>query len=98
MRIISDTGYGALSNDSNMPLLFRTNATERARITSVGNFSLGTHADRGTTVGTNAIQIFNGTAPAGTLTNGVSLYSSSGDLRFMDAAGNAYPEIGRAHV
>jgi hypothetical protein len=34
--------------------------------------------------------LFDGTAPAGTLTNGVSLYSSSGDLKFMDAAGNAY--------
>jgi hypothetical protein len=62
---------------------------ERARITSVGNFSLGGTANRGTTVGTNALQIFNGTAPAGTLTNGVSLYSSSGDLFFMDAAGTA---------
>jgi hypothetical protein len=62
---------------------------ERARITTAGNLSLGGSADRGTTVGTNAFQIFNGTAPAGTLTNGVSLYSSSGDLFFMDAAGNA---------
>ena len=62
---------------------------ERARITSVGNMSLGGTANRGTTVGTNALQIFNGTAPAGTLTNGVSLYSSSGDLFFMDAAGTA---------
>jgi hypothetical protein len=34
--------------------------------------------------------LFNGTAPAGTLTNGVSLYSSSGDLKFMNAAGDAY--------
>jgi hypothetical protein len=70
-------------------MAFNTSATERARITSVGNMSLGGTADRGTTVGTNALQIFNGTAPAGTLTNGVSLYSSSGDLFFMDAAGNA---------
>jgi hypothetical protein len=37
MRIISDTGYGALSLESNMPLIFRTNATERARIDSSGN-------------------------------------------------------------
>jgi hypothetical protein len=76
-------------NRENAPLLFGTSDTERARITAVGNISLGGLADRGTTVGTNAIQIFNGTAPAGTLTNGVSLYSSSGDLFFMDAAGNA---------
>jgi hypothetical protein len=80
-------------SSTNTTLAFYTAATaapqERARITSVGNFSLGTHANRGTTVGTNALQIFNGTAPAGTLTNGVSLYSSSGDLFFMDAAGLA---------
>ena len=69
---------------------FFTNNTERGRFTAVGNFSLGGTADRGTTVGTNAIQIFNGTAPAGTLTNGVSLYSSSGDLNFMNSAGNGF--------
>ena len=63
--------------------------TDLMTLTDGGNFSLGGTANRGTTVGTNALQIFNGTAPAGTLTNGVSLYSSSGDLFFMDAAGNA---------
>ena len=63
---------------------------ERVRITSVGNFSLGTHANRGTTVGTNALQIFNGTAPVGTLTSGISLYSASGDFNFMDAVGGGY--------
>ena len=63
---------------------------ERARIDSVGNVLVGGTAARGTTVGTAHLDLFNGTAPAGTLTNGVSLYSSSGDLKFMDAAGNAY--------
>jgi hypothetical protein len=78
-----------IASRSTYPLIFGTNSAERARITAVGNLSLGGSADRGTTVGTNAFQIFNGTAPAGTLTNGVSLYSSSGDLFFMDAAGTA---------
>ena len=76
---------------------FQTNSTERARITSGGNVSIGGTADRGTTVGSAALQLFNGTAPAGTLTNGVSLYSQSGDLRFMDAAGNAY-QVGFRNV
>lgn len=46
-------------------------------------------AVRATTEGTNQAKIFNGTAPVGTLTNGVSLYSTSGELRVMDSAGNA---------
>jgi hypothetical protein len=58
-------------------------------ITSAGNVSIGGNVDRATTVGTNALQIFNGTAPVGTLANGISLYSSSGEAYVMDAAGNA---------
>ena len=54
------------------------------------NFLLGGTAARGTTAGTNHLDLFNGTAPAGTLTNGISLYSSSGDFNFMDASGNGY--------
>ena len=45
--------------------------------------------DRAGTVGTNALHIFNGTAPAGTLTNGVSLYSEAGECKVLDAAGNS---------
>jgi hypothetical protein len=55
-----------------------------------GNLKIGGTADRGTTAGTNHLSLFNGTAPSGTLTNGVTMYSSSGDLNFMDAAGNGY--------
>ena len=46
-------------------------------------------ANRATTEGTNHLDIFNGTAPVGTLANGISLYSASGELRVMDAAGNS---------
>jgi hypothetical protein len=63
--------------------------TERMRINSSGNVLIGGTANRATTVGTNALQIFNGTAPVGTLANGISLYSSSGEAYVMDAAGNA---------
>lgn len=48
-----------------------------------------TKAVRGTTEPTNAINLYDGTAPAGTLTNGVTLYSAAGELRSMDAAGNS---------
>lgn len=44
---------------------------------------------RSGTEGTNRLDIFDGTAPTGTLSNGISLYSTSGELRVMDAAGNA---------
>jgi hypothetical protein len=64
--------------------------SERARITSGGNLNFGnSSADRATTAGTAVINIFNGTAPVGTLANGISLYSSSGEAYVMDAAGNA---------
>jgi hypothetical protein len=53
------------------------------------NVKIAGSAVRGTTEGTNHLDIFDGTAPAGTLTNGVSLYSASGELRSMDAAGNS---------
>lgn len=42
---------------------------------------------RSGTAGTNKIDLFDGTAPTGTLTNGVSLYSGSGKLKSIDAAG-----------
>jgi hypothetical protein len=45
--------------------------------------------DRAGTVGTNALHIFNGTAPAGALVNGVSLYSEGGECKVLDAAGNS---------
>lgn len=62
---------------------------EKARLTENANYKIGGTANRGTTEGTNQLVIFNGTAPSGTLTNGVSIYSSSGEAYVMDAAGNA---------
>jgi hypothetical protein len=43
------------------------------------------HAD---TAGTNIISLFNGTAPAGTLSNGASFFCASGEMKVIDAAGN----------
>lgn len=45
--------------------------------------------DRATTVGTNTISLFDGTAPSGTLTNGVTLYSEGGECKVLDALGNS---------
>jgi hypothetical protein len=55
-----------------------------------GNLKIGATTARGTTAGTNHVSLFNGTAPAGTLTDGVTLYSASGDFNFMDSAGNGF--------
>lgn len=49
---------------------------------------VGGTATRGTTEGTNQVVIFNGTAPAGTLTNGASFFADTGEMRVMDSAGN----------
>lgn len=54
-----------------------------------GNTKIAGSAVRGTTEGTNHFDIFDGTAPAGTLANGISLYSTSGELRVMDSGGTA---------
>ena len=72
------------------------NGTEGMRLTSAGLLVGGTAA-RGTTAGTAHLDLFNGTAPAGTLTNGVSLYSASGDLKFMNAAGDAF-DVGYRNI
>jgi hypothetical protein len=78
-------------------ICFGTNGAERARITSGGNVLVGGTAARGTTAGTAHLDLFNGTAPAGTLTNGISLYSDSGDLKFMNAAGDAF-DVGYRNI
>jgi hypothetical protein len=52
------------------------------------NLKIGGTADQGTTEGTNKISIFDGTTPAGSLANGISLFSVSGELKVLDAAGN----------
>lgn len=63
--------------------------TELTRLTTAGNFKIGGTATRSTTEGTNQLVLFNGTAPVGTLTNGISIYSSAGEAYVKDAAGNA---------
>ncbi|MDP2731078.1 MAG: hypothetical protein Q8O55_11450 [Dehalococcoidales bacterium] len=45
--------------------------------------------DRGTSVGTNSISLFNGTAPSGTLVNGATFYCEGGEMKVLDAAGNS---------
>lgn len=87
---IVSLGFATLGS---APITFLTNSSgtsnERMRITEVGNIKIAGTATRGTTEGTNHLDIFNGTAPVGTLANGASLYSESGEMKVMDSAGNA---------
>ena len=87
---LTNAGTLALSATGANILTASTNGSERLRLDTSGNALLGGTAARGTTVGAAHLDIFNGTAPAGTLTNGISLYSSSGDFNFMDSSGNGY--------
>lgn len=82
----TNTGIYNITADT---LGITTNGTERVRVTSVGNVKVGGSANRATTEGTNSVVIFDGTAPVGTLANGISFYSTAGECRVMDAAGNA---------
>lgn len=63
--------------------------TTRVQVDSAGNVKIGGTANRATTAGTNQVVVFNGTAPVGTLANGASFYATAGEMRVMDAAGNA---------
>lgn len=80
------------NGNSNGALRFHSTSgnAERMRITSAGNVLLG-----GTTSpasATKSLTIFNGTAPTGSVANGVVLYaedvSSSSELKVRDEAGN----------
>lgn len=84
----TDSASGTFMTFSTTPRL-STTLTERMRINDTGNLKFAGTADRGTTEGTNHIDIFNGTAPVGTLSNGISFYSSSGEAFAMNSAGVA---------
>lgn len=83
----SNTAAGSYMRFDTTPI-GSTTLTERMRLTEAGNMKIAGSANRATTEGTNHLDIFDGTAPVGTLANGISLYSTAGELRVMDAAGN----------
>jgi hypothetical protein len=86
----STTLYGGSISGSTASTLTGVNLSYSAashRFT--GSIKVGGTADRATTEGTNQLVLFNGTAPVGTLANGISFYSASGEANVMDAAGNA---------
>jgi hypothetical protein len=84
LAFITNTGYGFGQSEK-----MRLDSSGNLQISSGGSVQVGGTAARATTAGTNRLDIFNGTAPVGTLANGISLYSSSGEAYVMDAAGNA---------
>jgi len=80
--IVYDQGTDAWSVRTN-------NVSNRLVVNSAGVIKVAGTAVRATTEGTNHIDIFDGTAPIGTLANGCSIYSAAGELYTQDAAGNA---------
>jgi hypothetical protein len=73
----------------NTPVIMGVNSAEVMRMDLTSSLQIGGSAARAGTAGTRRLDIFDGTAPTSTLANGISLYSTSGELRVMDAAGNA---------
>lgn len=69
-----------------------TAGQESLRISAARNMTLGSNVAHGTTAGTLIQSYFEGTAPAGTLANGASIFadvvSSDEVLRGIDSAGN----------
>jgi hypothetical protein len=80
---------GSLYFDAYTNHIWSIQSAESMRLTNARNLKIGSSANRSTTEGTNQLVLFNGTAPVGTLSNGVSIYSSSGEAYVMDASGNA---------
>jgi hypothetical protein len=83
----------AVFNDTSNDYDFRVESDTNTHALFVegtnSNVKIGGSAERATTVGTNHLDIFDGTAPVGTLANGISIYSAAGEAYVMDAAGNA---------
>lgn len=90
-RLWGMEAQGAASNTSSQWVISTyTDAgvpTARLILSRTGNLKIAGSATRATTEGDNHLDIFNGTAPVGTLTNGVSLYSASGKPRFINSLG-----------
>ena len=81
-----DTDIAKIEYDhSNNRLSFGTNASTHIYLSSAGNLQIGDNSNHGTTVGTDIISIFNGTAPVGTLSNGASFYCASGQMRVVQS-------------
>jgi len=91
--LIQSDGAGgmvlAAGHASGVLRLYAGGTTEVARFGTTGSLQIGGTAARSGTAGTKRLDIFDGTAPVGTLANGCSIYSTAGELRTMDSAGNA---------
>jgi hypothetical protein len=70
-------------------LELRTNGLLMLKNGTLTSVSIGNDTARATTSCTLCLNLFDGTAPVGTLANGISLYSTAGELRVMDSGGTA---------
>lgn len=79
-----DTGFGTPGADVANIL---TGGTQRVRFDVNGLHVASSINTRSVTNPTNSINIYNGTAPAGTLANGATFYAQAGEMWVMNAAG-----------
>lgn len=95
LTILSKGGGGGWGGQINFDVSYNGGAAgtvfqiKGTGTTGKANSSFGGSADRSVSNGESVVNIFNGTAPSGTLTNGASFYAASGEMRVMDSAGNS---------
>jgi len=82
MSIVADNAAGVIR-------FYAGGSTQVAQLDLTSSLQIGGTAARAGTAGTKRIDVFDGTAPVGALANGCSIYSTTGELYTMDAAGNA---------
>ena len=86
--LLGSTAYAMVIRPAAVPLQIGRAGVE-FNFDTTGSLQIAGTAARAGTAGTNRLDIFDGTAPTGTLANGISLYSTAGELKVMDAGGVA---------
>ena len=88
LQSTSHATRGTIILDKSVTIPSPLNFQNSFNIGDTGGIQIGAITVRGTTEPTNAINLFNGTAPAGTLTNGATIYAQGGKIYAADSTGD----------